>query len=360
MTALKEKILRTIRATGPITLADYMRMALYDPDHGYYMRRQPLGAPTADGGDFITSPEVSQIFGEMLGVALLQAWEDRGRPAKLHLVELGPGRGTMMADILRAARIRPEFLAAAHVTLIETSPSLRDTQARNLALHKITWAENLETVAEDAPIFAVANEFFDALPIRQFVKGPHGWHERMIAERDGALAFALTPEKVPDTIVPASVRSAAPGAVFDLALAARNAMRALAKRVTETNGVALAIDYGHAQTGVGDSFQAMRAHDFADPLAEPGMADLTSHVDFEALAFAAHEEGAAIFGPVTQGAFLISLGARERAAQLAQKTPEESSAIAASLDRLIGPDAMGTLFKVLGIVAPQTPALAGF
>jgi len=359
VSGLKEKILRLIRAQGPLPLAQYMQMALLDPEHGYYMKRDPLGR------DFVTAPEVSQMFGELIGLFFAQAWEDRGRPQRFHFVELGPGRGTLMADMLRAGgKVRPDFARAADVTLIEASPALRDVQARALAGRRVAWAAALGELAEDAPLFLVANEFFDALPVRQFVttagKGHEiNWHERMVAERDGALVFALAPDPVPKALALQAMPAAPLGAVFEIQQSGPAIVSDIAVRIVSRGGAALVIDYGHA-AGFGDTFQAVKAHAFADPLENPGEADLTVHVDFAALAEAAREEGAQVWGPAAQGEFLDVLGIRLRAERLKRAQPEQAVQIDADIDRLTNPAHMGTLFKVLAFAAPHTPPLPGF
>jgi SAM-dependent MidA family methyltransferase len=353
VSALKAKILDLIRAEGPITVSQYMQIALYDPHSGYYTTREPLGVPKEAGGDFVTAPEISQVFGELLGLFFVQAWEDRGHPQSFHLVEFGPGRGTMMADMLRAARLRPAFREAARVMVVETSPALRALQKTTLDGENIVWADRVGDIPDDAPLFAVGNEFLDAFPIRQFVRAERGWHERMIAAQGDALVFALSPELAPAQIIPESLRDAAPGSVFETSPAAENTVRQIARRVRETGGVALFIDYGPMHSACGDTLQALKAHRFADPLAEPGLADLTAHVDFAALARVARAEGAEIFGPATQGEFLAALGARERAVRLGTEEIR-------SVNRLLAQDAMGVLFKAVALCAPGNAPPAGF
>ncbi len=353
MTPLKTKILDLIRADGPITVSQYMQIALYEPLHGYYTSREPVGAEHARGGDFVTSAEISQVFGELIGLFFVQAWEDRGQPKRFHFVEFGPGRGTMMADMLRATRLRPGFREAAVVTLIETSPSLRAVQKATLANESVQWAQHIGEIPADAPLFAVGNEFLDAFPIRQFVRSERGWHERMVAAQGDALIFALTPYVTPSHVVPPALQDAPVGSFFETSQAAEYALRQIVRRVRDSNGVGLFLDYGHTHSAHGDTFQALKAHRFADTLAEPGLADLTAHVDFEAMGSVGRKEGASVSGPVTQGEFLTRLGAVERAARLGQAETE-------AVERLIGADAMGRLFKVMAFSAPNSPALAGF
>ena len=363
MTALKDKILRLIRAQGPISVAHYMQIALGDPECGYYMRADPIGR------DFITAPEISQIFGELIGLMFVQAWEDRGRPKRFHLVELGPGRGTLMADLLRAAKIRPGFIDAAAVSLVETSPALRAIQARTLAGVEVNWCASVGEVPQDAPLFLVANEFFDALPARQFVRGERGWHERMVTAKDETLIFALSPEAAfppprswgggpPQAVEGAGAPPA--GAVFESSPASQAIIQDIAHRITVQGGIALIVDYGHAETGFGDTFQAMKTNAYADLLAEPGEADLTFHVDFAALARAAREAGAHMCAIQTQSALLESLGIHARASRLKQMQPDQADNIDSAVSRLTGPAQMGALFKAMAICERQPPGVPGF
>lgn len=347
MNALKEKLFKLIAVQGPVTLGQYMQFALSEPEHGYYMRADPLGR----AGDFITAPEVSQMFGELIGLFFVQAWRDRKSPAPFILAELGPGRGTLMADMMRAAaQVEPGFGAAARIVLIETSPVLRAVQKRTLGHLSVQWVDNLEAVATDAPFFVVANEFFDALPIRQFVKSERGWHERMVTTQKDMLRLITTPEPVPVPFIPARLRGADRGAVFELNDQAEAFARDIARRIGRKGGAALIVDYGYTKTALGDTFQAVQDHRYADPLAEPGDADLTAHVDFARLAETAREEGADVFGPIAQGQFLEALGIGVRAQRLKDT----------AIDRLTAPEKMGTLFKVLAFAQAGSPPLPGF
>lgn len=353
--ALKRKILALIETQGPLTVAQYMALALGDPQHGYYIRRDPLGR------DFITAPEVSQIFGELIGLFFLRVWEDRGRPKNVQLVELGPGRGTLMADMMRAAKkLRPEFVHAARITLVETSPALRAKQAELLSALPANWVSRFDDVPADGPLFLVANEFFDALPIHQFVKGERGWHEQMVARDGENLRFALTPDSIPPTVIPASMRDAPKGSIIEVNPAATELARRVANRIADAGGIALLIDYGHTETAAGDTLQAMRDNAFADPLEDPGEADLTAHVDFSALAAVARETGARVLGPLPQGDFLAALGIRARADRLKHDNPQNAAVIDAAVERLIIPHQMGTLFKVLAVYERAHASLPGF
>jgi NADH dehydrogenase [ubiquinone] 1 alpha subcomplex assembly factor 7 len=354
--ALLRKIHMLIQAQGPLTIAQYMAMALGDPEHGYYMRGDPLGR------DFITAPEVSQIFGELTGLFFVQAWEDRGAPQVFDLVELGPGRGTLMADMIRAAaKVRPRFVESARIVLVESSRALRQVQAHTLAPLSPIWVSHFAEVPAGRPLFLVANEFFDALPIRQFVKSERGWHERMVTSHGEDLRFVLAPDAAPQELVPAQLREAPLGSVYELSSAARGVIREIADRIVEAGGLALILDYGHRQTAVGDTFQAVKDNAFVDPLAEPGESDLTAHVDFEALAAAVKQAGLRLQGPVGQRDFLEALGIRPRADRLKLDNPKHAADVDAALHRLISPVGMGTLFKAMAITRrgdPPAPAIS--
>ena len=352
MTPLGRVVREIVEAEGPMAVERYMALALGHPTHGYYATRDPFGA----AGDFTTAPEISQMFGELLGLWAVAVWDAAGRPTPFRLVEIGPGRGTLMADALRAARVVPAFLRAADLHLVETSPTLRAVQARTLggADLRPTWHDALAAVPP-GPTILLANELFDALPIRQWVCGRSGWHERLVGPGpDCGLAFGLAPE--PDVRVRADGR---PGDVMEVGEARLALAAELGSRLARDGGAALIVDYGHARSGFGDTLQAVRRHAFADPLAEPGEADLTAHVDFAALARAARRAGAAVHGPVPQGDFLRALGIEARAARLRAADPSAAGAVDLALDRLAGPDGMGTLFKAMAIAHPSVPALPG-
>ena len=361
-TTLGRILARRIRQAGPLTVASFMAEALGHPAHGYYRTRDPLG----QAGDFTTAPEISQMFGELVGLWCVELWQAMGTPAAVNLVELGPGRGTLMADALRAARLRPGFHAALRLHLVETSPPLREIQAATLraAAPALTpsWHDSLADVP-DGPLLLVANELFDALPIHQFQRTGDGWRERVVtlAGNDETLRFGLAPAGPALALLSPAQRAAPPGAIAEASPAAIALAADIARRVTAEGGAALVIDYGPAESAAGDSLQALRRHQPADPLATPGEADLTAHVDFAALARAAREAGAAVHGPVTQGAFLSRLGIEMRAARLAQRaTASQAQDVRAALARLLGPAEMGTLFKVLAIAAPALPVPPGF
>jgi SAM-dependent MidA family methyltransferase len=350
MTALADKIIRLIGAVGPISVADYMSLVLSDPDHGYYTTRTAIGLE----GDFITAPEISQMFGELIGIWCVAAYEALGRPPRLSLIELGPGRGTLMADLLRAGRVDPGFIRAAEVHLVEISPELRRRQAAGLTgLASPIWHDRVDDLP-DGPLLVVANEFFDALPIRQFVLSERGWRERVVGlDDEGNLAFGIGAAAPDPALLPDGADEAPLGAVAEINRPAEAIVGMLAHRLVQHGGAALIFDYGHVKSGFGETLQAVRAHHYADPLREPGECDLTAHVDFARLASAAAAEGAAVLGPVTQGDFLLAMGLAERAGALgAGRSTEDQANIVAAVERLAGPDEMGTLFKAMAITNP--------
>lgn len=358
---LGRRIARRIAATGPMSIADFMAEALGHPTLGYYRRAMPLGA----AGDFTTAPEISQMFGELLGAWLAERWQAIGRPAPVRLVELGPGRGTLMADALRATRGVAGFHDALDLHLVEVNAPLRALQESALAAYTPTWHEALDAVPR-GPLLLVANEFFDALPVRQFERTPQGWHERMVGlARDGEhLVFALAPGPSPFArLMPETVRDSdlPAGTVAEVSVAAVDLAGRIAERLVKDGGWALIIDYGRDTSGTGATLQALRSHRSVDPLDRPGETDLTAHVDFATLAQAACTTGARVFGPTGQGTFLRRLGIERRAEILkARATPTQRSAIDAALLRLIDRDQMGTLFRVLAMGDDRSAAPAGF
>ncbi|TAK48311.1 MAG: class I SAM-dependent methyltransferase [Xanthobacteraceae bacterium] len=357
---LEQEIRRLIAVAGPLPVARYMELCLAHPEHGYYRTRDPLGR----AGDFTTAPEISQMFGELIGLWAASVWQQMGAPRTVRLVELGPGRGTMMMDALRAIRIVPDFYQAVDVHLVDINPALRAAQEATLAPVKVpvSWHDSLDSVP-DGPLIVLANEFFDALPIHQAVRLGSGWYERVVAIDDKD-QFAYGTARLPlprfDLLVPRLAQAAPTGSIFEWR--PDGAMMALARRVRTEGGAALIIDYGHARGNVGDTFQAIVHHAFADPLQTPGEADLTAHVDFEALARAAGDVGARVHGPVEQGRFLQRMGIESRAASLMAKASRETADdIASALQRLTGSGrgGMGSLFKVLGVSDPSLRQLPG-
>ena len=352
MTALADLLRRRIAATGPLTLADYMADCLLHPDHGYYATRDPFGA----GGDFTTAPEISQMFGELLGLCLAQAWLDQGSPAPFTLAELGPGRGTLMADALRATRGVPGFHAAARVTLVEASATLRAVQRWTLGDHPETWADTVEALP-DAPLFLIANEFFDALPIRQFTRHGAGWAETVVGLDGDRLTLGRTPP-APLAALDHRLADTAPGEIVEMCPAAAPIMGRIGGLIARHGGAALVIDYGGWQSR-GDTFQALQDHRPTDPLAAPGHADLTAHVDFAALARAANP--ARTSRMIEQGVLLQRLGIDQRAARLAGSlTGAAQESHLAAHRRLTDRAEMGSLFKALAVYPPHLPPPPGF
>ncbi|MEZ0019150.1 class I SAM-dependent methyltransferase [Sinorhizobium fredii] len=358
---LADKIKALIRTNGPISVTDYFSLCLADPQYGYYRVREPFGR----AGDFTTAPEISQLFGEMIGIFLVHAWQEHGSPAQVIIAEIGPGRGTMMSDILRVVgRLAPGLYAAADVHLVETSERLRKVQAETLASHdgNIHWHASFDSLPPGFLLLA-ANELFDAIPIRQFVRTAQGFRERMVGlDADDELTFAAGVAGIDPSLLPTPAQSAAEGTIFEAAPARDAVMAALCERLRAAAGTAVLIDYGHLATGYGDTLQAVRNHRYDPPLANPGRADLTSHVDFEQLALRAKAEGLQVNGLAHQGDFLIGLGLLDRAAALGRdKDLATQESIRDDVKRLAGAGAgkMGELFKVLAVSSPEV-ALAPF
>ncbi len=349
---LLEHLRELIRADGPLTVERYMDIALWHPDWGYYATHQPVGAR----GDFVTAPEISQVFGEMIGLWLGETWQRLSAPDPVVLCELGPGNGTLMADLLRAAAVAPTFRQAARIHLIETSARLRSVQSQTLAAAAPTWHYSLATVPT-GPLLLVANEFLDALPIRQFERGADSWHERGVGlTADGALSFVRNPvgatEELPDWPV---------GSIVERRPAAHDLAYDLGRRLAHQGGAALFVDYGYFPPAPGDTLQAVARHRRHDPLRTPGTADLTAHVDFAAFAAATTAVGARTWGPVSQARFLKALGVEIRARRLAAgKNMQQQAQIESGCRRLLDETQMGTLFKVLAITGADAPTPAGF
>jgi NADH dehydrogenase [ubiquinone] 1 alpha subcomplex assembly factor 7 len=358
---LETEIRRRIAAAGPMPVSEFMALCLTDRAHGYYITRDPLG----ERGDFVTSPEISQMFGELIGLWLAAVWQQMGEPANVRIIELGPGRGTMMNDALRAAKVMPAFRDAIVLDLVEVSPALKAAQETTLEQLPVPmfWHAALKDVPP-GPAIIVANEFFDALPVSQAVKTERGWHQRLIAiDAVGNLAFTLADEPLPhfERLLPEPARNAANGAIYEWRT--DTVVMEMARRISGGGGAALVIDYGHADSAPGETLQAVGRHAYVDPLTAPGSIDLTAHVDFAALARAAEAMGAVSFGPVEQSEFLRRLGIEARAAALkAQATPAAAAGVDTALARLTGHGrtGMGTLFKSAAYAHPKLGTPPGF
>src|SRR5882672_5710863 len=361
LSPLELEIRKRIKLAGPMPVRQFMTLCLTHPDYGYYTTRDPLGA----GGDFITSPEISQVFGELIGLWAASAWHMMGQPENVRLIELGPGRGTMLIDAMRAAQVVPAFRAAIVLHLVEVNPKLRERQQQALGTLDVPaiWHESFDEVP-DGPAIILANEFFDALPINQAIKQFNGWYERVIeTDQDDNLVFGIADEVIPlfDQLVPMAVREAPVGAIYEWRT--DNLALGIGQRVTRQGGAALIIDYGHAKSGTGETLQAIGGHAFVNPLISPGEVDLTAHVDFEAITLAADSMGARIHGPVDQARLLSNLGIDKRAAALkAYASPEKAADIDTACQRLLGETrtGMGKLFKAIAITHPDLKTVPGF
>ncbi|RWO68663.1 MAG: class I SAM-dependent methyltransferase [Mesorhizobium sp.] len=358
MTRLKTRIVDLIEALGPIPINEYMAMCLFDPADGYYTTREPFGA----AGDFITAPEISQMFGELVAVWMYQAWQASGRPLPATIAEIGPGRGTLMKDMLRTlSRLDPDLASGATFAMIETSPRLTEVQKQTLGAtpFAVGWHETIETLPQQ-PLFIVGNELFDAVPIRQFLRAGAGWRERVVGlDETNDLCFFAGAGSVDPTLLPADATQAPQGSIAEVAPARTALMATIAERISRHGGAGLFLDYGHLQSGVGDTLQALRSHDHEDVLANPGEADLTSHVDFAALAAIVRAHGLEAH-LTTQGDFLLGMGILERAGRLGDDAGQAArERIAGDVERLAGPQAMGELFKVLAVL-PRGVAVRPF
>ena len=340
MTPLAQRMIEQVMTNGPMTMAEYMGQCLMHPEYGYYATRDPLGAD----GDFTTAPEISQMFGELLGLSLAQAWLDQGAPVPFQLVEAGPGRGTLMADALRATKAVPGFHDAMELHLIEGSEPLKARQKVALEGYEPQWHGSFETLPE-GPLFLIANEFFDALPVRQVERTEAGWAERCVGLTDGALSLGLTAEKAMP-MLEARLDDTQPGDVVEVSPVGRMLAEAIGNRIKGFGGAALIVDYGDWHS-LGDTIQAVKGHAPVGLLDTPGEADLTAHVDFEALAEVAPCAHTRL---TPQGVFLERLGITARAQTLAKKLEGEAlEAHIAAHRRLTHPEEMGTLFKTLGL-----------
>jgi NADH dehydrogenase [ubiquinone] 1 alpha subcomplex assembly factor 7 len=339
-----------IEASGPISIAQYMGEA----NAHYYGTRDPLGA----AGDFTTAPEISQMFGELAGLWLADMWLRSGQRGEPAYVELGPGRGTLARDALRAlsqVRLEPP------VHLVETSPTLRDAQSK--LIYQARFHDDTDSLPDDQPLLIIANEFFDALPIRQIVKTPAGWRERVVIPRADAKGTAFTPaagERPMDAAIPDHLRDAPEGSILESCPAAAAVALALSMRIVKQGGAALFIDYGYEGPALGDTLQALYKHQMTDPFDTVGECDLTAHVDFALLGRVALQTGARVFGTVDQGVFLTALGLNERARSLITASPHRADEIESARTRLSAADQMGSLFKVMAIVHPDWSVPEGF
>ena len=354
--SLKARLVREIVLTGPMTVADYVLRCLHDPQDGYYATRPGLGVD----GDFITAPMVSQMFGELVCLWAVEVWRQLGSPGRFTLVEVGPGDGTLMDDILRTAKRAPGFLEACDVVLIEPSPFLRDAQARRLEGSAVTprWVASLDAIDAGAPVILVANEMLDCLPVRQFMRTEEGWAERCVGvDEAGDLIFGLTAAPAGFTPPPYPVEV---GQIVETSPHQAQFGRDCAALMVQATGAALLIDYGRDTPGPGDTLQALSQHKAVDPLASPGEADLTQWADFPALLAAAMSAGAAVTPCIGQGDFLRAMGIEVRAARLKEARPDGAALLARQMNRLIADDEMGTLFKACAIFSPADVSVPGF
>ena len=361
MSGVSDFIRGVIAQDGPIPVSRFFELALSGRGDSYYMNRDPFGPD----GDFITAPEISQVFGECIGAWCIDLWLQMGSPSSFRLVELGPGRGTLMSDMLRAARQHAAFSDACSVSLVEVSPFLRKVQQQRLATvpsGRVSWFERFEEVPADRPMIVIANEFFDALPARQFVRTEKGWFERCVGlDSQGTFVFGVAPEPEIGARIPGSVASACTGSVFEFSEASTLVAGLIGRALRACGGAVLAIDYGFEGPAVGDTLQAITSHRHVPVLDHVGASDLTFHVDFSTLSSALSDQGAHCQQVVGQGALLRSLGARERTDQLkARASAAQATQLENAFVRLTSPEGMGTLFKALCAVWPTTLSPAGF
>lgn len=356
-TPLSERLIERIRESGPMPLSDYMSACLYDRDFGFYNSQMPFGV----GGHFITAPEISQVFGELIGLWSAAVWSGHlASPQQFTLAELGPGRGTLMADALRAAGLMPPFISAAQVLMVETSAVLTDVQRATLqaAPVPVMWAHNLSLV--NVPAIVIGNEFLDAIPVNQWVKDGGRVAKRAVGLSDtGELVFTLIHGAQPPEWIAAQLAGADDGTIAE-----HRDTSSLVKELLRIGSHAplagVLIDYGHASGELGDTLQAVREHHAEHPLASPGLADITSHVDFKRFLFELEHAGLAVDGPTTQAEFFGRLGIMQRASKLIAANPEKAGTIEAGVVRLMAPNGMGTRFKVIGFRSKSLPPLPGF
>ena len=356
---LGELLRDMIQRDGPLSVERYMALCLGHPELGYYMSGDPFGR----AGDFITAPEVSQMFGELIGIWCAAGWQMMDAPAEWNLIELGPGRGTLMSDLIRAASVMPGWREGMHVHLVEMSPGLRKVQEETLKHHDVTidWHDRLEDVPARSSLI-IANEFFDALPVVQIQNEKDTWHERQVGlDQEGQFCIGLSPTPIPDAQVPDWARAGGDGDIAELAPQRLRIAEEISRRLTEHNGAALIVDYGHAKSATGDTLQAVYKHKYVDVLSRPGQADLTAHVDFEALQSLFEESDLKTYGPVTQAEFLLKMGLREREDMLRKRADaRQRIRLSKAAQRLVAGNEMGQLFKVLVATHPDMPKPAPF
>ncbi len=360
---LKARLIAQIASNGPMSVAAYMAEALYDPRSGYYATKDPIGA----GADYITAPEISPMFGELVGLWCVDEWMRMGGPARFRLIELGPGRGTLMADVIRAARVRPAFIDSLAITLVEISPALQGVQAQTVGGTSIP-VEWLSQAPADGvePCIVLANEFLDCLPVRQFVRLDGAWRERCVGidpNDPNALAFVFAAAPLAErdvALIPQALRGQGDGTVVEAAPGLTGLVERLGQRLNRHGGRALIVDYGPAGPEPGDTLQALQAHAKVAPLDRPGEADLTARVSFAAVAQAGAAAGLTVHGPVAQGVWLRRLGLEARAAALLAAHPSAKTKLASQVLRLSDETEMGALFKVMCLSAPGLGAPAGF
>lgn len=353
MTPLDHIIRERIALEGPMRVSDFMQVCLLHPEHGYYVKNSAFGV----GGDFITAPEISQMFGELLGLCIAQAWMDQGAPSDFHLLELGPGRGTLMADILRATRSVPGLHQAADVTLLEASPLMKERQAETLTAYSVKWVSSLEAL-EKKPIFVVANEFFDALPIRQYIRSGDGWHERLIGESDGTLTFGISPVAQTSAYLTSRLNDTQSGDIVEINDMTQTLISHISRHIQSHGGNAIIVDYGN-WTSKGDTLQTMHRHAYSNLFEQLGEADMTAHVDFEQIANASQ---CAVSQLCTQQDLLERLGISHRAQTLVSsaKSDAQKNDIITAYRRLTHEEEMGTLFKAIALYPYDGPCPAGF
>lgn len=346
-TNLAARLAKQIELTGSISVAEYMQAA----NQAYYAKGDPLGVE----GDFTTAPEISQMFGELIGLWLTDLWMRAGSPEGCKYVELGPGRGTLAADALRSMK---QFGLVPEVCFVETSEALREIQGR--AVPSATFLDSVDDMPFDAPMLVIANEFFDALPVRQLIATHAGWRERVVV-RDRGTKFMATPGmNAMDDMVPAEFRNAPSPSIYETCPAASSIMYELAGRIAANGGAMLVVDYGYTLPGIGSTLQAVRAHEFADPFENPGLHDLTAHVNFVELANLARMRQLRVSGPVEQGTWLKSIGIDARVQGLSASRPDQTDELIAARDRLVEATGMGSLFKVLAVSNADWPEPEGF